>query len=29
MRSFVHKATYEAMGAWLSENPTEANTVVK
>jgi DNA gyrase subunit B len=29
MRSFVQRATYEAMGEWLSENPTEANKVVK
>jgi DNA gyrase subunit B len=29
MRSFVQKVTYERMGEWLSENPTEANKVVK
>ncbi len=29
MRSFVQKATYERMGEWLLENPTEANKVVK
>ena len=29
MRSFVQKATYERMGEWLAENPTEANKVVK
>jgi DNA gyrase subunit B len=29
IRSFVQKATYERMGEWLSENPTEANKVVK
>jgi DNA gyrase subunit B len=29
MRSFVQKCTYERMGEWLSENPTEANKVVK
>ena len=29
MRSFVQKVTYERMGEWLAENPTEANKVVK
>ena len=29
MRSFVQKATYERLGDWLEENPTEANRVVK
>jgi DNA gyrase subunit B len=29
MRSFVQKVTYERMGEWLDENPTEANKVVK
>ncbi len=29
MRSFVQKTTYERMGEWLSENPSEANRVVK
>jgi DNA gyrase subunit B len=29
MRSFVQKATYERLGEWLEENPTEANKVVK
>jgi DNA gyrase subunit B len=29
MRSFVQKATYEKLGEWLEENPTEANRVVK
>ena len=29
MRSFVQKTTYERMGEWLSENPAEANKVVK
>ena len=29
MRSFVQKATYERLGNWLEENPTEANRVVK
>ena len=29
MRSFVQKTTYERMGEWLAENPTEANKVVK
>ncbi|WP_420453834.1 DNA gyrase/topoisomerase IV subunit B [Ilumatobacter sp.] len=29
MRSFVMKATYEALGEWLQENPTEANKLVK
>ncbi len=29
MRSFVQKVTYERMGEWLSENPPEANKVVK
>ena len=29
MRSFVQKVTYERMGEWLAENPTEANKIVK
>ena len=29
MRSFVQKATYERLGEWLEENPTEANKMVK
>jgi DNA gyrase subunit B len=29
MRSFVQKITYERLGEWLEENPTEANKVVK
>ncbi|MFP5486788.1 MAG: DNA topoisomerase (ATP-hydrolyzing) subunit B [Acidimicrobiia bacterium] len=29
MRSFVQKVTYERLGEWLEENPTEANKVVK
>ncbi len=29
MRSFVQKATYERLGDWLEENPTEANKMVK
>jgi len=29
MRSFVQKATYERLGEWLDENPTEANKMVK
>jgi DNA gyrase subunit B len=29
MRSFVQKVTYERLGEWLDENPTEANKVVK
>jgi DNA gyrase subunit B len=29
MRSFVQRATYERLGDWLEENPTEANRVVK
>jgi DNA gyrase subunit B len=29
MRSFVQKVTYERLGEWLEENPTEANKLVK
>jgi DNA gyrase subunit B len=29
MRSFVQKATYEHLGDWLEEHPTEANKLVK
>jgi DNA gyrase subunit B len=29
MRSFVQRVTYERLGEWLDENPTEANKVVK
>jgi DNA gyrase subunit B len=29
MRSFVQKATYECLGEWLEENPSEANKTVK
>ncbi len=29
MRSFVQKVTYERLGEWLEENPTEGNKVVK
>jgi len=29
MRSFVQKVTYERLGEWLEENPTESNKVVK
>ena len=29
MRSLVTKVTNDALGAWLEENPTEANKIVK
>ncbi len=29
MRSFVQKVTYERMGEWFAENPTEGNKVIK
>ncbi len=28
-RSFVQKATYQRLGEWLDENPTEANRIIK